>query len=88
MGLLGRRPTYLWKNEMSVVKRKGSASKMIGEMNSGKHVSRVFNRPWFLFPANQSVQPGDAPPDLRSVDASDPVGRLSQEEHMEAPDVP
>jgi hypothetical protein len=68
---------------MSVVRAKGGASKMIGEMNSGKHVSRVFNGPWFKYPVTQSVQPGDGPPRLDSVDSQDPPGRMAPQEAVE-----
>jgi hypothetical protein len=40
-------------------------------------VSQRFFYRWETWPQGQSVQPGDDPPVLRSVDENDPVGRLA-----------
>jgi hypothetical protein len=46
-------------------------------------VSQRFFYRWETWPQGQSVQPGDDPPVLRSVDALDPPGRPAVAELVE-----
>jgi hypothetical protein len=70
---------------MSAIKGKGRASKMLRDMSAGGS-GTVFRGPWFKYPASQSVAPGDDPPDLRSVDALDPVGRIAPPDDVQGKD--
>ena len=67
---------------MSAIPRKGHAMRQATTMQHEPVSQRFFYR-WETWPQGQSVQPGDDPPVLRSVDALDPPGRPAVAELVE-----
>jgi hypothetical protein len=62
-----------------MMQRKGHAMKQAAATKHEPVHQRFFYR-WETWPHGQSVQPGDDPPVLRSVDALDPPGRLASQD--------